>query len=552
MYRPNKSEQINIFDNAYGIDERAEKILKEEWPGYFRENIFVKIDEDKFSVLFSEKKSRPNTPVNIMVGLLILKELTGQTDDALMKSLIFDLRFQYALHTTSYAKQPISRNAFTNFRNNLIDYELTTGKDLYKEEIVRLSKEINKCCKSDTSLKRMDSMMISSACKKMSRIELAYKVNMNFIEKVKEIRENLLGERELKYFEEGFKKESVYETTKENHKEKLETLLKDTKMLYDKYKDNKDLKDTKEFELLTRMLKDQVKEDGTPRDSKDIKSDSLQNPSDEDATYRYKYEGNVGYVANVVEEKHENGEVYITDYEFDRNIHSDIEFMSEYIEKKEDNEKETMLVDAAYYSDKIKDKAQEKNVELIPTQTMGKKSGNTDIANFKVDEENHIVVECPNGEEPTQTKYNDETHKYSARFDKTKCEACPLRATCEKAGFIKKKVVSVSFSMEQYHKSKLELKMESAEYKKISDNRAGVEGTMSVLRRKYDVDNFPYRGLLRSKLGFGGCILSINIQKAIKYNKMRDKIALSNLNFLIFKFKWSFLTKYLASPSYIF
>ncbi len=451
MFKRNQGTQIDLFDKTNDLNDYHRKLLEKSWAGYFRENIFPKINEDNFSVLFSTKVSRPNTPVNIMVGLLILKELNGQTDDELMNSLIFDTRYQYALYTTSYERQPISRNAFTNFRNHLISYELETGKDLYKEEIIRLSTEINKCCKKGTSLKRMDSMMISSSCKSLSRINLAYKVNINLIEKVNGIDEALLGDREKEYLKTGFKKETVYSATKENQQDKLKELLKDSKDLYDKYKDNSKINILEEFKLLDRMLHEQTDDKtGLPKDSKEIKPDSLQNPSDPDATYRFKYGNNVGYVANVIEEIHENGEVYITDFDVKQNTYSDASFMEDYIEKKEDNEK---------------------------------------------------------------------THTYLAHFEKSKCENCPLRENCKLAGYIKKSKVSVRFTGESYQKAKLEKRMNTEEYKKISNHRAGIEGTMSTLRRKYNVDNCPSKGLLRLKLKFGGDILSINIKKAIKYSK---------------------------------
>ncbi len=521
MFKRNQGTQIDMFDKTNGLNDYHMKLLEKSWAGYFRENIFPKINEDNFSVLFSTKVSRPNTPVNIMVGLLILKELNGQTDDELMNSLIFDIRFQYALYTTSYERQPISRNAFTNFRNHLISYELETGKDLYKEEIIRLSTEINKCCKKGTLLKRMDSMMISSSCKSLSRINLAYKVNINLIEKVNAIDEALLGDREKEYLRTGFKKETVYSATKENQQDKLKELLKDSKDLYEKYRDNRKINILEEFKLLDRMLHEQTDDKtGLPKDSKEIKPDSLQNPSDPDATYRFKYGNNVGYVANVIEEIHENGEVYITDFDVKQNTYSDASFMEDYIDKKEDNEKETTLVDAAYYSNEINKKAIEKNIELVPTQTMGKKQvNNTVIADFKVDDVNHQVLQCPNNETPIDSKYNEKTHTYLAHFDFSKCEKCPLRENCKLAGYIKKRKVSARFTGESYQKAKLEKRMNSEEYKKISNHRAGIEGTMSTLRRKYNVDNCPSKGLLRLKLKFGGDILSINIKKAIKYSK---------------------------------
>lgn len=526
MFKINNSSQINIFDNTLSMSDYHMKLLKNNWPGYFRENIFPRIEEENFRVLYSDKVSRPNTPVNIMIGLLIIKELTGLTDDELMQSLIFDMRFQYALCTTSFEKQPISRNAFTNFRNALIRYEIETGKDLYKEEVISLSKYINDCCKKDTSLKRMDSLMISSSCKSLSRIDLIYKVNVNLIEKINVIEKELLGEREKKYLEAGFKKENIYDVTKENQKEKLSTLLEDSKTLYEKYKNNEKINTLEEFKLLDRMLHEQVDDKtGTPKESKDIKPDSLQNPSDPDATYRFKYGNNVGYVANIVEDIHENGEVYITNYDVKQNTYSDTSFMKDYIDNKTDDNKETTLVDAAYYSSEIDELAKEKNIELIPTQTMGKKQvNNTVIAEFEVDEETHQVLSCPNNQTPIDSKYNEDNHVFLAHFDKNKCEGCPFREKCEKAKFIQKRKVSVRFTSESYQKAKLEIKMNTKEYKEISKNRAGIEGTMSTFRRRYNVDTNPSRGLLRQKLKIGGCVAAMNIKKAIKYSKDNQKI----------------------------
>lgn len=527
MFKLNKNMQMNLFDETLNLSEYHMKLLNKSWAGYFRENIFPKIDEEKFKVLYSDKISRPNTPVNIMVGLLVIKELTGLIDSELMESLIFDLRFKYALCTTSFEKQPISRNAFTNFRNSLISYELETGIDLYTEETKRLSKEINACCDSDVTLKRMDSLMISSSCKHLSRIDLTYKVNVNLIEAINEIDLSLLSDREKEYLTEGFKQENVYSTTKENQEEKLKILLQDSKELYDRYKDNTKINILEEFKLLDRMLHEQTDDiTGMPKNSKEIKPNSLQNPSDPDATYRFKYGNNIGYVGNVVEEIHENGEVYITDFDVKQNTYSDAAFMEDYINNKEDEKKERTLVDAAYYSSELEEKAKEKNIELIPTQTMGKKQGNNAIlSEFEVDDENHQVLACPNKEEPINCKYDEKSHVYLAHFDSSKCDKCPHKGECALAGFIKKKTTSARFTNESLQKSKMEQKMNTKEYKEVSNQRAGIEGTMSTLRRKYNVDKCPSRGLFCTKMKFAGAILSINIKKAIKYKKDRDKNA---------------------------
>lgn len=49
----------------------------------------------------------------------MLKEMLGLSDDELMDSICCDVRFQYALHTTSFEEQPISDRTFSRFRERL-------------------------------------------------------------------------------------------------------------------------------------------------------------------------------------------------------------------------------------------------------------------------------------------------------------------------------------------------------------------------------------------------------------------------------------------------
>ena len=60
--------------------------------------------------------SRPNTPVNVIVGALILKEALNVTDDEIVEAMAFDIRYQYALHTTNFEEQPISDRTLSRFR----------------------------------------------------------------------------------------------------------------------------------------------------------------------------------------------------------------------------------------------------------------------------------------------------------------------------------------------------------------------------------------------------------------------------------------------------
>lgn len=115
--------------------------------------------------MYSEKASCPNTPVNVIVGALILKEALGDTDNELVEALMFDIRYQYALHTTSFEEQPLSERSLSRFRARVLVYETEHNVDLIHECIVKMAKEIAEFMNISPSKQRMDSLMIAPILK---------------------------------------------------------------------------------------------------------------------------------------------------------------------------------------------------------------------------------------------------------------------------------------------------------------------------------------------------------------------------------------------------
>ncbi len=93
---------------------------------------------------------------------------------------MFDVRFQYALHTTSFAEQPLSDSTLGRFRARCNAYEAEHGEDLLHNTITALSAEMAEIMKIDTTFKRMDSLMVASNIKKMGSLELLYTCTANF------------------------------------------------------------------------------------------------------------------------------------------------------------------------------------------------------------------------------------------------------------------------------------------------------------------------------------------------------------------------------------
>ena len=124
---------MSIFDSTFGLTEREQKALDRSWAKIFSEDVFPQIDEERFSVLYSDKASRPNTPVNVIVGALIIKELFAISDDEVVDNLMLDPRYQMALHTSSFKEQPLSDKSLSRFRIRCYDYETLHGVDLYHD-----------------------------------------------------------------------------------------------------------------------------------------------------------------------------------------------------------------------------------------------------------------------------------------------------------------------------------------------------------------------------------------------------------------------------------
>ena len=76
----NRNQQISLDDSTLGMSDRERRFLKKGWSEAFSKHIFPKINEDRFAVLYSDNPaSRPNTPVNVIVGMLIIKELFSES-----------------------------------------------------------------------------------------------------------------------------------------------------------------------------------------------------------------------------------------------------------------------------------------------------------------------------------------------------------------------------------------------------------------------------------------------------------------------------------------
>lgn len=64
-FKENTYQQMSFTDSFSSLTAREQKALENSQAKVFVDEIFLAIDEQRFSVLYSDKASRPNTPVNV-------------------------------------------------------------------------------------------------------------------------------------------------------------------------------------------------------------------------------------------------------------------------------------------------------------------------------------------------------------------------------------------------------------------------------------------------------------------------------------------------------
>jgi len=517
-FKENTCQQMSFTDSFSVLTAREQKVLEKSWAKVFADEIFPAIDENRFSVLYSDKASRPNTPVNVIVGALIIKELFDYSDDEMVENLMLDFRIQYALHTTSFEEQPLSDKTLSRFRKRCYDYEALYNADLYHDCVKDLSASIAKLMEISGRVRRMDSMMIESNIRKLSRIELIYTCIAKLALCIDKTDAAVLPDDLKHYIDPNDFNRVIYHQRSTDADNRMNQLLTDADKLLAICESEH--QNSTEYDLFVRCLSEQTivenetrrlrtKEDG-------MRSDMLQNPSDPEATFRKKSgKEHRGYVANLEESVGSNGSV-VTEYQYEQNIHSDSQFIREHLERMDVQEEKTVMVaDGAYSGTENTQLAADKNVELITTSLTGKEAPDI-LADFEFNEEGTKVLRCPAGHEPQSCSFMKQSNQCAVSFLHEQCAGCPYQNQCKPKIF--KRVAKIVTSKAAHERAKIQRNMKREEFKNYARFRNGVETVPSNIRKNYHLEKMP-RGKQRGKFFFGAKIAALNFRKLFNFRK---------------------------------
>jgi len=510
-------KQLDAFSSPieYLKDSSMNYYLKNDsWHNQFREQVLMRIDESQFSVLYSNEKGAPNASIRVLVGMMILKEGQGWSDEQLFESSNYNLLVRSALGLMTLNDAVPVASTYYLFRRNLVEYAKEHQVDLYRECQAQITKsQILEFHVSGKQV-RMDSKLIGSNIAWYCRYELIHETLRLFISERQEfIYKKSLSKEEfllIKSIEGEAGEKVVYRSTKIEIDQQFIALGLLMYRLINLFKSNaygqyKTLKAV--FEQQFTVSKEKLV---LPLENEKISSKSIQSPHDTDCHYRNKDGNKVkGYSANITEtcdqpkEDEQDKPVLnlITDTQVEVVSTSDCDFLKQALSHSQEilpNNIEKAYTDGAYNSVANQDFCQEKNINLVLTAMQGP------LPRYEVsldlqDQNRLIVIDSRTGnliesqqvnthKDPTQKKWRIKTDEGKYRY----------------------------FDLESLRASLLRQKIKEIPIEE-SNIRCNVEATIFQLGYHYSNDKSNYRTLAKHKLWAYSRSLWINFVRILKY-----------------------------------
>src|SRR4030065_2468032 len=177
MFKKNRRHlQIPLTSHVDELPEKLRKRLEKSWAGVFYRDFFCRLDETPFSVLYADCPSRPNVPVNVLVGLEYLKAGNGWTDEEMYDAYSYDVQVRYALGYRQLGEGDYDLRTQYYFRERLSRYMQEQGVNLLDQAFEQVTDAQTAAFKLKTGKQRMDSTLVASNIRQLGRVQLLVEV----------------------------------------------------------------------------------------------------------------------------------------------------------------------------------------------------------------------------------------------------------------------------------------------------------------------------------------------------------------------------------------
>lgn len=548
MFRKNEQHlQMPLLSGLNELPEKLKDQLEQSWAGTFYEEIFVRIDEEIYAPLYADEPSRPNIPVNVLVGLEMMKDGNGWSDQEMHENYSFNIQVRYALGVRNLGEEHFDLRTMYNFRQRLSQHRQETGENLIERTFEQVTDEQIAAYALETNQQRMDSTQISSNIREMSRLQL-------LVEVLQRVHRELRPEDQATWAEEfspylkGSSGQYLYRIKGRGaHQPHLVAIGGLMQRLVDALAD--DYAQSPVYQMLARVFTEHFRLEETdvqPKAGSELRADSLQSPDDLLASYRQKGdEGYIGYVANATETCHpDNDFQLIVKMQTEPNTAEDADMLAEAVPGlKKRTELDQMHTDGAYGSPAGDAVLAEHGVELHQSAIRGRQPNpdkfNLADCQWELDEDrNPVAVVTPHGER-VAVEPGRAPDRYILRFGQARTAAqqpppapeAPSASPCQPEPAPpdtppppeKPAPPPVLYCSRQ--QIDLALRRQRCAQLRTADHnpRPAIEATMGALKRPFGNDKLPVRGHFRMAVVMLGSAAMVNLRRIWRFQVEKRK-----------------------------
>ena len=524
MFKKNSRHlQIPLTSHVDELPEKLRKRLETSWAGVYYREFFSRLSEAPFGVLYADCPSRPNVPVNVLVGLEYLKAGHGWTDEEMYDAFCYDVQVRYALGYRQLGEGDFDLRTLYYFRERLSRHMQETGSNLLDQAFEQVTDAQIVAFRLRTGKQRMDSTQVASNIRRMGRVQLLVEVLQRVQRMLSEADQGRYAEAFAPYLK-GHAGQYVYRMKGEETGTHLQRIGEFMQHLLVELKPAYAAEPV--YQVLERVFGEhfQVEQAGVvTKPNEALSAASLQSPDDLEATYREKRsQGYRGYVANVSETcDPENPLQLITKVQTASNNIDDSQLLAEALPNlRERTELETIYTDGGHGGPAADTVLQEQQVEHIQTAIRGR-SPNPDklhLADFTIklnQDGKPAKVTCPQGQ-TVAVQTGNQQKAFVAHFEAEVCQTCPLLEQCPARPGKHDPRHHLRFT--QAEALAAERRRRSHEQQQEGRNlRAAVEATVRSLKHPFPAGKLPVRGKFRVACLLIGSAAVANIRRIERY-----------------------------------
>jgi len=529
MFRPNDRHlQIPIISSISQLPEAYRERLATSWAGTFYREFFMRIDEAPFAVLYSDKASRPNVPVNQLVSLEFLKAGHGWSDEELFDALRFDLQVRYSLGLWDLGIDDFELRTVYNFRRRLTHHMQETGTNLLDQAFEHVTDAQIAAFGLRTDKQRMDSTFVASNIRELSRLQLLVEV-LQRVQRMLQPTEQAHYAAAFAPYLKGSAGQYVYHVktgTTASHLQAIGELMQQlvTELVTAHAEEAT-------YQMLVRVFGEHFVAQAsslTAKPGQDISADSLQAPDDPEATYRSKAgEAHKGYVANVTETCHpENPVQLIIKVQTAPNITDDGDLFAEAVPALvARTDLQELHTDGGYNGQAADAAAAAHDVLHIQSAIRGAQPSaeRVSLAEFAIapaDRGTPDTLTCPQGQ---SAPVSASRKHLKAAFDINQCRDCPLLGTrCPVDPGKHRQHAVLRFSQHQIDVARRRQRC-AAERASEHHLRPAIEATVRSVKHPFPGGKLPVRGRIRMSMVLIGSCAMTNVRRIHRYVRGRNR-----------------------------